>query len=135
VAIDFFPNASPAKVDWSQNPPRLPTISGALQATEQRLANVAKKLDEMPLKEIGDNLNNALVQLDLTLAGTRKTLASAQTTLGNVNDMVRPDSVQGQQLSNALNEVSRAARSLRVLSTYLEQHPEAIVRGKSGRPK
>lgn len=135
VAFDFFPNARPAKVNWSQDPPELPTISGSLQATEKRLANIAKKLNEMPLKEIGNNLNNALVQLDLTLASTRSTLASAKTTLGNVNDIVQPDSAQGQQLSNALSEVSRAARSLRVLSNYLEQHPEAIVRGKSGGPQ
>lgn len=135
VAIDFFPNAPPAKVDWSLDPPQLPTIPGSLEATEQRLANIAQKLDKMPLKKIGDNLNNALVQLDLTLAGTRSTLASAKTTLGNVNEMVKPDSVQGQQLSNALSEVSRAARSLRVLANYLEQHPEALVRGKRGGPK
>jgi paraquat-inducible protein B len=135
VAIDFFPDAPPARIDWSQDPPRLPTIPGALAAAEMRLAHIAQKLDEMPLKKIGDNLNNALVQLDLTLAGARSTLASAQTTLSNVNQIVQPDSAQGQQLSNALSEVSRAARSLRVLSDYLEQHPEALVRGKPGHPK
>lgn len=135
VALDVFPHAPPAKVDWSQSPPQLPTMRGALETTEMRLANVAQKLDEMPLKQIGDNLNNALMQLNLTLAGARGTLASARTTLGDVNDVVKPDSVQGQQLSNALSEVSRAARSLRVLADYLEQHPEALVRGKSGRPR
>jgi paraquat-inducible protein B len=135
VAFDFFPDAPPAKVDWSQDPPQLPTMPGALEATAMRLASVAQKLDKLPLKKIGDNLNKAVVQLDLTLAGAQGTLASAKTTLGNVNDIVRPDSAQGQQLSDALSEVSRAARSLRVLADYLEQHPEALVRGKSGEPK
>jgi paraquat-inducible protein B len=32
-------------------------------------------------------------------------------------------------------EISRAARSLRVLADYLEQHPEALLRGKKGEPK
>jgi paraquat-inducible protein B len=31
--------------------------------------------------------------------------------------------------------VSRAARSIRVLGDYLERHPEALLRGKSGEPK
>jgi paraquat-inducible protein B len=29
-----------------------------------------------------------------------------------------------------LNEVSRAARSIRVLADYLERHPESLLRGK-----
>ena len=40
-----------------------------------------------------------------------------------------------QQIDITLREFARAARSLRVLSDYLEQHPEALLRGKSGSPK
>ncbi|MFZ5557160.1 MAG: hypothetical protein ACOZDY_10645 [Pseudomonadota bacterium] len=35
-----------------------------------------------------------------------------------------------QDLRETLREVSRAAASLRVLTEYLEQHPEALIRGK-----
>jgi paraquat-inducible protein B len=49
--------------------------------------------------------------------------------------MISPDSAQAQELSNTLMEVSRMARSLRVLADYLEQHPEALIRGKRGEPK
>jgi paraquat-inducible protein B len=38
-------------------------------------------------------------------------------------------------LGDTLREVSRAARSLRVLADYLERHPEALVRGKKGGAK
>lgn len=30
----------------------------------------------------------------------------------------------------ALDDISRAAKSLRVLTDYLERHPEALIRGK-----
>jgi len=33
-------------------------------------------------------------------------------------------------LLNALQEISRAARSFGVLADYLERHPEALIRGK-----
>jgi hypothetical protein len=31
--------------------------------------------------------------------------------------------------------VSRAARSVRVLADYLERHPDALIKGKSGEAK
>ena len=34
------------------------------------------------------------------------------------------------ELRNAMQEIARAARSLRILADYLEQHPEALIRGK-----
>ena len=40
-----------------------------------------------------------------------------------------------QQLDSTLQEVSRAARSVRVLADYLERHPEALLRGKKGEAK
>ncbi len=135
VAFDFFPNSPPTTVDWSQEPVRLPTIPGQLEATEARLASFVDKLDKMPLRQIGDNLEKVLAQLDLTLTSTRGTLASARITLDNANNLVGPDSIQAQELDSALQEMSRAARSIRVLADYLERHPEALLRGKRGEPK
>jgi hypothetical protein len=34
VALDFFPGAPPATVDWSQTPVQLPTIPGQLDGRE-----------------------------------------------------------------------------------------------------
>ena len=36
-----------------------------------------------------------------------------------------------QELRDALQEITRAARSLRVFTDYLERHPEALIRGKT----
>jgi paraquat-inducible protein B len=89
----------------------------------------------MPLQQIGDNLRKAIADLDLTLVSARGTLVSAQGTLDNTSTLTGPNSVQVQQLGNTLQEVSRAARSLRVLADYLERHPETLVRGKKGEAK
>jgi paraquat-inducible protein B len=89
----------------------------------------------MPLQQIGDNLRKAIADLDLTLVSARGTLVSAQGTLDNTSSLTGPNSVQVQQLGNTLQEVSRAARSLRVLADYLERHPETLVRGKKGEAK
>jgi paraquat-inducible protein B len=135
VAFDFFPDSPPAMADWSQSPPRLPTIPGQLEETEASIANIMKKIDKMPLKQIGDNLQRTLADMDRTLVSGRGTLDNANNLLGNANNLIAPNSAQNQELVNALQEVSRAARSLRVLADYLERHPEALIRGKSGEAK
>jgi paraquat-inducible protein B len=89
----------------------------------------------MPLQEIGNNLQKAIADLDLTLVSARGTLVTAQGTLDNASNLTGPNSAQVQQLGSTLAEVSRAARSLRVLADYLERHPEALLRGKKGEAK
>jgi paraquat-inducible protein B len=135
VAFDFFPGSPPVTVDWSQQPVRLPTIPGQLQTTEASVENIIKKVEKMPLQQIGDNLQKALADLDLTLVSARGTLVSAQGTLDNTSNLTAPNSAQLQQLDSTLQEVDRAARSVRVLTDYLERHPEAILHGKKGEAK
>jgi paraquat-inducible protein B len=135
VALDFFPNAAAARVDWSQKPVRLPTMPGQLEATEASVSNIIKKLDQLPLQQIGENLQKTLADLDLTLVSARGTLESANGTLGNTSKLTAPDSAQLQRFDSTLQEVTRAARSVRVLTDYLERHPEALVRGKEGEAK
>ena len=39
------------------------------------------------------------------------------------------------ELNNLLLQGGDAARALRVLADYLERHPEALIRGKTGEAK
>jgi paraquat-inducible protein B len=135
VSLDIFPNAPPARVDWSQNPVQLPTTSGQFAATEATVENIVAKLDKVPFEEIGIDLHNAITQLDTTLLTAQGTLSSARGTLENTANLTGPNSSQVQQLDSTLQEISRAARSLRVLADYLERHPESLVRGKKGDAK
>jgi paraquat-inducible protein B len=135
VAFDFFPGAAPATVDWTHDPPELPTIPGQLQAVEASVAEIIKKVNQMPLQQIGNDLDKTLADLDLTLVSARGTLVDAKGTLNNANQIMRPNSEQVQQVDSTLQEVSRAARSVRVLADYLERHPEALIRGKKEESK
>jgi len=128
VAIDLFDDVAPATVDWSKKPVQLPTTPGQLEALEASVVNIIKKLDQVPIKEIGDDLRKTIVELD-------RTLASARGTLDNADKLIKPNSVLGAELGSTLQEVSRAARGLRVLTDYLERHPEALIRGKTGDAK
>jgi paraquat-inducible protein B len=135
VAIDFFPNAPPGSVDWSQNPPQIPTEPGSMQGIEAGLASVVKKLDQMQFKEISDDLRKTFGELDKTLASARGTLTNTDKLLDSTGKMLGPDSALDQQLGSMLQEMGGAAKAMRVLADYLERHPEALIRGKTGEAK
>lgn len=144
VSFDYQPDAPPATVDWSRQPVQLPTTPGEIQAIEASVVSIIKKLDQIPFKAIGDDLEGLLNKLEKVpyqgigqdlqkvIAEFDATLDSARATLDSANALVEPDSVLGEQLGSTLAEVSRAARGLRVLTDYLERHPEALIRGKTG---
>jgi paraquat-inducible protein B len=142
VAFDFFPNPPPATIDWDQTPVELPTIPGELQEIEANVGEIIKKLNQVPFKGISDDLQRTLTELDRTLVTARGTfdranglVESADGLVGNANTLIQPNSALGMQLGNTLQEVSNAARGLRILADYLERHPEALIRGKPGEAK
>jgi paraquat-inducible protein B len=60
VALDFFPNASPAQVDPASDPLRLPTVPNTLDELQLQVADIAKRLDQVPFDDTGNNQNSAL---------------------------------------------------------------------------
>jgi paraquat-inducible protein B len=70
-------------------------------------------------------------ELSGTLVEARRTLAAAERSFDSAGKAVAPDSVLMEEMRGTLSEVKRAAQSIRVLTDYLERHPEALIRGKS----
>ncbi|WP_447970327.1 MlaD family protein [Nitrospira sp. M1] len=62
----------------------------------------------------------------------RMSLKQTQETLSAIRRVAGKDSALPYQLASTLKELKAAARSIRVLADYLEQHPEALLRGKDG---
>jgi paraquat-inducible protein B len=69
-------------------------------------------------------------KLDPTLTNLDAAIAEGNKVLEGLNRQIGTDSETQYELVNTLNEIQGAARALRVLLEYLEQHPESIVRGK-----
>ena len=124
VAFDIFPDAPPFKVDWSQYPARLATVPGELEGIDQSVASIIKKLDKVQYQEISDDLRKTLAGVDQTFTSTRRTLDDA-------DKLIDSNTGLNRDLANALHELNGAARSIRILTDYLEQHPESLIKGKS----
>ncbi len=159
VALDFYPKAKPAKIDWSTMPPRFPVVPGSMDELQSKLIQIASKIEKLPLEELAGDARKTIQTLDVTLKSAeklmknvddavvpearsvlaeaqqslkdvRKTLEEARKTLGGANQVFASDAPVQLDLRETLREVSRAAQSLRVLGDYLEQHPESLIRGK-----
>ena len=137
VAVDFYPDAPPVTLDWSQNPVELPTRAGQLEAIEDSVASLIKNLDLTVATTRGTmtNVDGLIVNLNTTLGTTRGAITNADALLNNASMMIAPDSVLNAELNSMLHQGGDAAQSLRVLLDYLERHPEALIRGKTGEAK
>ena len=154
IALDYFPDAPKAKIDWRQDPTELPVVPSTVADIEAKLTGIVAKIDKLPLDAISGDLRKALATLDQTVKdvgtavnhldadvtpGLKTTLDDVRGAVGTADRVLKSsdatllgkDAPAQQELRDALQEITRAARSLRVLADYLERHPEALIRGKS----
>jgi paraquat-inducible protein B len=145
VALDFFPKAPAVKVDVNRNPVELPTMANSLDEIQAQVGDIVRKLNKVPVEEIGADLRKTLRTLDKTLVGAEQLAKSlnndvtpemaaamkdVRKTLGSAEKTLADDSPLQQDMRQTLQEVTRAAGSLRILTDYLERHPESLIRGK-----
>jgi paraquat-inducible protein B len=139
LALDYFEDAPKAKIDWSKTPPELPAVPRTLQSLQDSVTRLLVKLNDIPFEGIGNDArttlrtaNSLISQINADVVPkAHDTLTSAQTMIDSANTALQPDSSLQQSTEDAMRELTRTASSLRTLSDYLAQHPEALVRGKS----
>ncbi len=102
----------------------------------------ANKLASSPqIRNIISNLNHSLAnvedisagangQIKPTLKSLRQAAAAAHQAMHKIKQLTAGDADNKADLQRLVGEVTRAARSIRVLTNYLQQHPEAIIRGR-----
>lgn len=138
-----------------------PDLKLAFENLNSTLASTSKLVTDinMQVAPVAKNANLALINMDNTLTDARgmvnnanskldtlendihstlsqldKTLAEFRHAAANIKQFSDDNSPTVYKLNTALDELARAARSVRTLADTLERHPEAILQGKkSGR--
>lgn len=134
----------------------LPTQSGGLDNILAAVSGIAGKLDQIPLAEIGTNLNATLRQATGTLGGVdalvrsteagltpalrrlpeiaanlQETVVRANRAIGSIDSSYGRNSAFSRELERAMSQVGDTARSIRLLADFLDRHPEALIRGRA----
>jgi len=152
VNLDFIDPAERGKT-----PPRFgvrdrdgayvfPTADNPTDDIEAQIAGIVKKLNKVPFEQIGQDVHKMLGSLDATLKQTeqlaktvnsdlapqmKETLAEARRTLGAARQVFGEDAPLQRDARDTLDQVAKAAASVRVLTDYLQLHPESLIRGKA----
>lgn len=103
-------------VDTLVASPRLKEAITQLDATLRQLHQTARKA--------GPQITQIIARLHQTAGRLDAAAAAANRTIGGVPSQ--------NGLDQAVREITDAARSVRVLADYLDRHPEAVIRGRSG---
>ena len=142
IDLEFHDDV-PVKLVVAGEPPELPTLPGGVEAILADVATIVDNISKLPLdrivkdadtaiQRVNDLLGTLNVEINPILTDADRVLKQAEKALITVNDLIGEDSPIPYDLANALEELSGAARSVRVLSAYLERHPEALLHGKGG---
>ncbi|HEX4025677.1 MAG TPA: MlaD family protein [Steroidobacteraceae bacterium] len=157
VSLDFVPHVAAAALDLTNRPPRIPAApGGGLSAfttqlgqlpIEQIGANVRQITARVRTLVSSPQLTDSLGHLDSTLAGIDRIVKGAEPQVQPLIASLRRAASQMEGvaaaarqslggadeqggLTEAMDELTRAARSVRTLAQYLERHPEALIEGK-----
>ena len=160
VDLDFHPDLPVQGLNYKRKYPVIPTVPTTMDEFRTTAHSLLRKLRNLPLDKIAheiletteganqlvnspeaqeamQSLNAALGNVEKLTEGmdkrvnrlqysVEKTLLKARQAL----ELADPNSPAAENLNSALKELAAAARSIRVLADYLEQHPEALVKGK-----
>lgn len=139
ISLDFIPDAPKVKFDVTKRPVELPTINGGLSILQDQLTDITRKINKMPLDEIGSNMNTSLVELTKTLRmvnartlpAANHLMQQAQYTTQGVQNLLAEDSPLMVTLLQSLQEATRTLRTVRSLTSQLDRHPESLIQGRA----
>lgn len=149
VGLDFFPEAKPAELKMDGKYPEIPTVPSDFVQMEKKFSKLLDNLAAMPLPQLVADLrktiqdantllNSEAVQkaakdLAPLIESLTETSNAAQTTLKSADQMMDPS--MRFEMVRLLRQLTEISRSIRVLSNYLEQHPESLIKGKGSPSK
>ncbi|MBW2073086.1 MAG: MCE family protein [Deltaproteobacteria bacterium] len=100
-------------------------VSPLVASLEETMADLRRLL-----QAIDRRIEPASADLKSLARSAEATLQKANETLTTVKQVTAEGALLRPEISK-LQEISRAARSVRILADYLERHPDALLRGKT----
>jgi paraquat-inducible protein B len=154
---------SPMEIPWTPEHLYIPSAPSTMATISSAAERIIDRLEELDVEQVIQDLDELLVSLneavgDLDVPALQRDLSATldeirglvrnvegrvdpiatgiEGTLGDAQEalsIAAEDSPVRTDLARTLAELADAARSVRILADYLQQHPDALVYGKGGR--
>lgn len=162
VDFAYYPAAAPAQLTQVGEYPVVPTLSSGLVQLEMKVTAILNKIQALPLDEVMGSINKAAEESATTIAAARTTLDEINTTAAAARKMlddpqfralpadlrttltdlqktissIGPDGSMQGDLLRTLDELRASLRSIKSLSTTIDDKPNSLLFGKdsSGNP-
>jgi len=94
IKLEFFKDAPPAKLTYNKGLPVIPSMPSTSQEIVRGLSRFVKELEQLPLEDIGRNLQHTMAGMDRLVNGPdlrasiqslRRSLADLETTTQTLN--------------------------------------------------
>ena len=110
----------------------MPKVDRAISDIDKLATNLDGSVSRLStdLTQTSEAARNAMQQAGVTLKQTDAALQAAEAVMTNVNGVMDPESPTFYEFRKSMREVSAAARTLRLLSGYIERNPRALIFGK-----
>ncbi len=132
VDVEKLVTAVTQAVDTIKTVAATPELKETIQTLPTTVANLNQTMTSF--RELSVRLDSKSGPLFDSLKGTADkggaAMEHARRTMQSVQQFVEPESPLSTQLTGSLQEVSEAARALRLLANLLERNPSVLVRGK-----
>jgi paraquat-inducible protein B len=110
------------------NSPATQNIPSELQSTIKQINTMALEIKAI-IQNTSERINPVITNSEATLTEIQNAALEMQKTFEEIQSSLNDDSTR-YQLTSTLDELRNAARSFRIYLEYLEQHPEAFIKGK-----
>lgn len=140
VDLDFHPKSKIVLSDNKSVYPEFPTTASSLDQFTHSANIIMDKVAKLPLEDLTSEANKTLQSLQGTSKAATGMLVTAQGTLDTADktmssahqvlSIMEPGSTTHYELEQLLQELTRAASSVKQLTDYLEQNPDSLIRGK-----
>ncbi|VAW68950.1 Paraquat-inducible protein B [hydrothermal vent metagenome] len=114
IMLDTFPALKMADIKYDKGLFIIPTAPETISGILEQLNQIMAKVEAIPFDNIGNKLEEATTNLNDLI----KSLNAAE------------GGMTGVQAGEMMEELTKAARSIRSMSEYLERHPESLLKGK-----
>jgi paraquat-inducible protein B len=110
----------------------LRTLDATMPKVQEAVASLNKLTNTVDVKvnELSADFQQSSRAARQTLEQTQATLKQTEAAIANIEGLTDPNSPTFYELTKSLREVSAAARSLRLLTNFVERNPRALIFGR-----